>query len=167
MKYRVLPPQFELMDSKRLCIFQLLDILHLLFVAPELLSDQDLHTPADNMINYNNIIIYNNKNNGWGLQNQPSPEEHIKHVLCKNGRHRKCLFSATRCTDKEESSLNEPYKLGSANVCVCACTQIREIWFHVQFRSQWQISLPKQCPRTGDTWMTPSVKAHSHSQEWA
>lgn len=51
MRYRVLSPQFELMDSQRLCIFQLLDILHLLFVAPELLRDQDLHTPADNVNN--------------------------------------------------------------------------------------------------------------------
>lgn len=58
MKYRVLPPQFELMDSERLCIFQLLDILHFLFIAPELLRDQDLHTPADNMNNYTNNIIY-------------------------------------------------------------------------------------------------------------
>lgn len=54
MKYRVLSPQFELVDGERLCIFQLLDILHLLFVAPELLRNQDLHTPADNMDNYNN-----------------------------------------------------------------------------------------------------------------
>lgn len=37
MRYRVLSPQFELMDSQRLCVFQLLDILHLLFVASELL----------------------------------------------------------------------------------------------------------------------------------
>lgn len=43
-------PQFELIDSQCLCIFQLLDILHLLSVAPELLRDQDLHTPADNIV---------------------------------------------------------------------------------------------------------------------
>lgn len=50
MEYRVLPPQLELMDSQCLCILQLLDILHLLFVAPELLCDQDLYTPGKTQI---------------------------------------------------------------------------------------------------------------------
>lgn len=45
--HRVLPFQFELIDSQGLCVFQHLDILHLLFIASELLSDQDLHTPGD------------------------------------------------------------------------------------------------------------------------
>lgn len=54
MKYRVLPPEFQLTNSQSLRIFQLLDILHLLLVAPELLRDQDLHTPADN----SNIVPY-------------------------------------------------------------------------------------------------------------
>ncbi len=44
--YRVLSPQFELIHSQSLCILQLLDILHLLSVASQLLRDQDLHTPA-------------------------------------------------------------------------------------------------------------------------
>lgn len=47
-EYRVLSPQFELIDSHCLCVFQFLYILHLFIVAPELLRDQDLHTPADN-----------------------------------------------------------------------------------------------------------------------
>lgn len=48
--HRVLSPQFELTDSQGLCVFQLLDILHLLIVASELLRDQDLNTPADIMV---------------------------------------------------------------------------------------------------------------------
>lgn len=47
---RVLSPQFELIDSQCLGIFQLLYILHLFIVAPELLRDQDLHAPADNRV---------------------------------------------------------------------------------------------------------------------
>lgn len=45
---RVLSPQFELVDSQCLGIFQLLYVLHLFIVASELLRDQDLHAPADN-----------------------------------------------------------------------------------------------------------------------
>lgn len=48
--HRVLSPQFELIDSQGFCVFQLLDILHLLIVASELLGDQDLHTPAGNTV---------------------------------------------------------------------------------------------------------------------
>lgn len=47
---RVLSPQFELIDSQCLGIFQLLYILHLFIVASELLRDQDLDAPADNRV---------------------------------------------------------------------------------------------------------------------
>lgn len=46
--HRVLSSQFELIDSQRFGIFQLLYILHLFIVASELLRDQDLNAPADN-----------------------------------------------------------------------------------------------------------------------
>lgn len=46
--HRGLSSESELIDSHGLCVFQLLDILHLFVVAPELLSDQDLHTTVQN-----------------------------------------------------------------------------------------------------------------------
>ena len=45
--HRVLPFQLELVDGQGLGVLQLLDVLHLLGVAPELLHDKDLHTSAD------------------------------------------------------------------------------------------------------------------------
>lgn len=46
--HRGLSSESELIDSHGLRVFQLLDILHLFAVAPELLSDQDLHTTVQN-----------------------------------------------------------------------------------------------------------------------
>lgn len=98
MKYRVLPPQFELMDSERLCIFQLLDILHLLFVAPELLRDQDLNTPADNINDYRDIkekmctapSCVTETLNSWNELNTKKSKENVKdylHILKQNLNH--------------------------------------------------------------------------------
>lgn len=44
--YRVLPLEFELVNSQRLGVLQLLDLLHPLVVASGLLNDEHLYTPA-------------------------------------------------------------------------------------------------------------------------
>lgn len=44
--YRVLPLEPELAHGQGLCRLQLLDLLHFLIVPPDLLADQNLHTPA-------------------------------------------------------------------------------------------------------------------------
>lgn len=43
MCYRVLPLEFKLVDSQSLRVLQLLDLLHLLVVASDLLVDDHLH----------------------------------------------------------------------------------------------------------------------------
>lgn len=43
--YRVVSLQFELVDGQGLSVLQLLDLLHLLVVAPDLLVDEHLHAP--------------------------------------------------------------------------------------------------------------------------
>lgn len=44
--YRVLPLEFELVNSQRLGVLQLLDLLHPLVVASGLLNDEHLYTPS-------------------------------------------------------------------------------------------------------------------------
>lgn len=44
--YRVLSLQFELVDGQSLGVLQLLDLLHLLVVGSDLLSDEHVHTPT-------------------------------------------------------------------------------------------------------------------------
>ena len=43
--HRVLPLELQLVDGQSLGVFQLLDLLHLLVVASDLLVDHQLHAP--------------------------------------------------------------------------------------------------------------------------
>lgn len=73
--HRVLPLQFELIDSQGLCVFQHLDVLHLLLVASQLLIDQDLHTPGDG-VNFHTfsylkskfVALISRDNRRWSVQ---------------------------------------------------------------------------------------------------
>lgn len=45
--HRVLPLELELVDGQSLGVLQLLDLLHLLVVAADLLVDDHLHAPGE------------------------------------------------------------------------------------------------------------------------